>query len=185
MEGATIGILGCGNIGEYLLRRLLKDGCKIVVLEASPAKRAKLAEIGIVAFPAEEKEQFLTKPFVAVCCNANGGTLDDKTIQQLCANQALRFICGCENLVMPDPSGVEVLRKASKIYTPMEYCGMMGYLTAVEEYLSKQIEKPFSVDSMVIPAQKLEEATVAGARRVIDSKHAITFEMALREEYVA
>jgi hypothetical protein len=183
VKGARIGILGCGNIGEHLLNRLRADGAELVVLEASEAKRQKIAALGITVLGIEAKAEFLKTPFVALCCNANGGTLDNQSIEILSHNKTLRFICGCENLVMPDPRGVEQLRAARKIFTPMEYCGMMGYLTAVEEYLSKQVNQPFSAEQLYKPAEKLNEATYRAVKRVLATDHSCTFDTALREEY--
>lgn len=80
---------------------------------------------------------------------------------------------------MPVAHGAETLRAARKIYCPTELCGMMGYLTAVEEYHSRQANVPFAIEDMYGPARKLEEAARKGVEMVLTQNFAIGFDQAV------
>ncbi|MBC7896776.1 MAG: hypothetical protein H7066_15265, partial [Cytophagaceae bacterium] len=135
LDGARVGLIGCGNIGEHVLSRLLVAGARVAVLESSPAKRAQLVERGLDVTSPEGKRAFMARPMDALVINAGGGTLDPATVGEVAANREVRIVCGCENLIMPVSSGENILRDAGKVFIPTEFGGMMGYLTAVEEYL--------------------------------------------------
>jgi len=183
LKDARIGLIGVGNIGEHLLMRLLQAGSSVQAIESNPTKRNALSAQGVTVFEPHEKAAFIAQQFDALALNANGGSLDPETVSTICKNQALKVVCGCENLVMPDPLGNEKLREAQKIYTPTEMCGMMGYLTAVEEYLSRRAGEPFGIEMMFAPAVKLEEVGRKGAERAVSGGFVSSFEDAVRSEY--
>ena len=86
----------------------------------------------------------------AVVANAAGGSLDERAVALIAANARVQVVCGSENLVMPDhAAGSEALRAARKAYCPTELGGMMGYLTAVEEYLAGAEGTPFDVGTLL------------------------------------
>ena len=179
VEASQIGILGCGNIGMHLFERLHAAGAKTYVLEASDSKRKLLEERGIATWGPEDKAEFLKLPIDILALNANGGSIDAASIKAITENEAIEFICGCENLVMPVPHGAETLRAARKIYCPTELCGMMGYLTAVEEYHSRQANSAFKIDDMFGPAHKLEEAARKGVETVLSQNFSLGFDAAI------
>ncbi len=180
---ARIGLIGCGNIGSHILMRLRERGAHVIVLEADKEKSAALRAEGIEVWNAERKQEFLRQPLDAVIVNASGGTLDPETVATIAANTDIFTVTGSENLVMPDPSGADTLLRARKVYCPTELAGMMGYLTAVEEYLCKQIGSPFDITSMYQPAGKLEEAGREATAQMLEREFAINFEEAVRTCY--
>lgn len=188
LSKARIGLIGCGHIGMHLIERLERElGAKVANqlwgLEISDQKRRALSgRLGQI-FPAEKKNDFLKLPLDALVVNANGGTLDSKTVELIVANPSIRVICGCENLVMPHAADAEKFRVAGKLYCPTELCGMMGYLTAVEESLSKRAEEIFSVDSILLAAKKLEEASERAGQHALTTGQ--SFEAAMRACYSA
>jgi hypothetical protein len=182
-EKATVGLIGVGNIGEHILSRLHELGVKVLALEALPAKRQAIEAKDIPTFTPDQKAEFLSLPMDALVVNANGGTLDAAALDLISKNDSIEFICGSENLAMPVEHGGTMLRDARKIYAPTELGGMMGYLTAVEEYLSKQAGKPFSAEQMFVPARKLEEAGLKATEYVLKHNFACTFEDAIRACY--
>ncbi|MBN8550083.1 MAG: hypothetical protein J0M12_12265 [Deltaproteobacteria bacterium] len=184
MEKATIGLHGCGNIGIHLLERLRNTGATLLVCEFSEARRAAIQEMGIQTFSPEEKMEFLSLPMDALAVNANGASLDSKALATINENPAIEFICGCENLAMPVSDGAEILRQARKMFCPTELCGMMGYLTAVEEYHSRQAGKAFKFEDMFKPAEKLEEVSRRAAELVLKKNFACGFDQAVRELYM-
>ena len=183
LRGARVGLIGCGNIGDHVLARIRAEGAEAMVLEATPAKRERLAADGVRTFAPEEKAGFLALPLDALVVNASGGSLDMASIAAIAANPAVKVICGSENLAMPDPAGAEALCAAGKVYCPTELGGMMGYLTAVEEYLAVREGVPFDVATLFAAAARLEEAGCAATTKVRESGFALSFEEAVRRVY--
>ena len=176
---ATVGLIGCGNIGMHVLGRLREHGTTILALESRPERRAEIEAMGIRSWTPDDKQAFLALPMDAVVVNAAGGTLDAPTIETIAQNARLRIICGSENLVMPDASGAVTLQQAGKVYAPTELGGMMGYLTAVEEYLSQLEGVPFDVKSLLVAAERLETAGFEATREVQRRDFKISFEDAV------
>ena len=184
LRGARVGLVGLGNIGAWILRRLVAEGSEVVAIEAVPQKREALhAELGVDVRPPEAKGEFLALPLDAIVVNANGGTLDLATCRAIAANPRVKVVCGSENLTMPDAEGSEILRAAGKVYAPTEFGGMMGYLTAVEEYLSRHAGQPFELATMLDAATRLESAGRDVTRHVRERGFAISFEEAVAEVY--
>ena len=183
LAGATVGVIGVGNIGMHLVKRLREESATVIAVEANPARREAAERLGARTFAPEEKPQFLAEPLEALAVNANKESLDPASIEAIVANPCIRIVCGSENLAMPDPRGAEVLRRAKRLYAPTELGGMMGYLTAVEEYLALLDGSPFQVETLMEAARKLEEVGARAARRQIADDFAISFEDAVRAEY--
>lgn len=183
LKGAVVGLIGAGNIGLHLIDYLLADGATPLVVEASAAKRATLEAQGVRCWAPEGKMEFLRQPMDALVLNAAGNSLDNATVAACAANARLQVICGSENLVMPDPAGDDVLRRAHKVFCPTECGGMMGYLTAAEEYLTHIAGDEFRISAMLGAARKLEEPGEKATRHVIAGGYAQTMDQALRELY--
>ena len=182
---AQLSLVGAGNIGRHLLELLRADGTGAQVLEANAPTRALVEAGGVRAWPAERKAFFLTLPADAVVVNAAGGSLDAAAVAAIAANERVRVVCGSENLAMPDPGGVATLLAARKLYAPTELGGMMGYLTAVEEYLARRAGVPFDVRTVLEAARRLDAVGYEGAAHVVNGGYRQTFEDAVREIYGA
>src|SRR5690348_4316620 len=181
IERATVGLIGVGHIGRRVLDNLCHDGARILAVEANAKRRSDIAGRGIRVWSAEGKHEFLRQPMDALTVNAAGGSLDPATIDECVRNERLRVVCGSENLVMPDARGAVALHRARKVYCPTELGGMMGYLTAVEEYLAHIEGQPFEMETLFAAAHRLEEVGYEGAKLVRDRDFAVTFEEAIRE----
>jgi hypothetical protein len=112
----------------------------------------------------------------ALVVNAAGGTLDLDTAHACAANPRLSVVCGSENLAMPDAAAADLLHGAKKVYAPTELGGMMGYLTAVEEYLAKAEGVPFDIASLIAAAEKLDGIGFEVTKRVRQGGFAQSFE---------
>ncbi|MEK0431581.1 MAG: hypothetical protein RL139_1385 [Gemmatimonadota bacterium] len=176
---ARVALIGCGNIGWHMVERLHPLGVTLVACEARAARRAELEARGIRAIAPEAKLALLREPLDAVVVNAAGGSLDGATVSAILANDGVRVICGSENLAMPDPADADRLRAAGRSYCPTELGGMMGYLTAVEEYLAKAAGVPFEIATLVTAAAALEPAAYAATARQVAGGFAETFEQAV------
>ena len=181
LERATVGLIGCGNIGMHLIGKLREHGTKLLALESSVARRAEVAALGVEVFAPEQRDEFLRRPLDAVVANAAGGSLEPHAVALIGANERSRVVCGSENLVMPDhAAGAEALRAAKKAYCPTELGGMMGYLTAVEEYLARAEGVEFGVRTLLAAASMLDTAAYEATRYALDRDFAISFEDAVR-----
>jgi hypothetical protein len=176
---ATVGLIGAGNIGMHIIDRMHALGTKMRVVEMNSKRRASLRTSGIDAHPPEEKELFLREPMDALVVNASGASLDSKTVQTTAANSRLKVICGSENLVMPEPKDAQQYRIAKKAYCPTELGGMMGYLTAVEQYLAHSAGERFSIDSLLDAAAGLQEPAYRAVKLMRDKDFALDFETAI------
>jgi hypothetical protein len=179
LEQATVGLIGCGNIGMHLVRRLQEHGTALLALEIREDRRDELERLGIPGMAPRRKGEFLRQPMDAVVVNAAGGSLSREAVTAIAGNARLQVICGSENLVMPEPALALSLRDARKIYAPTELGGMMGYLTAAEEYLSRLEGVPFDVETLLAAAERLDAAGFAAAGRVRQGDYSETFEEAI------
>ncbi len=181
LPDATVGLIGCGNVGSRVLERLRAQGTHILALDASDKRRAELAAMGVEVFAPEAKAALLASPIDALVVNAAGGSLDMASIGVIAANPRLRIVCGSENLAMPDEAaGTELLRQARKAYAPTELGGMMGYLTAAEEYLARVADVPFDIGTMVEAAEQLEAPVYAAMQHLRAHGYATSFADSLR-----
>lgn len=180
---ATIGLVGAGNIGMHIITQLQRDGATMKVLETSPQRRAILDAIHVGARDADAKPAFLGEPMDALVINASGGTLDHESVVTSSRNPRLKVITGSENLCMPDPSDEHIYRRARKAYCPMELAGMMGYLTAVEQYLAHLEGVPFDVDTIFAASAGLEEPACQATTHMIEQGFTTTFEAAVEALY--
>ena len=185
LPDATVGLVGIGNIGMHILERLRTAGATVLAVEANATRRGAAERHGATVFGPEDKPAFLAEHMDAIAVNANKESLDPDTVEAIVRNDQLRVVCGSENLAMPDPSGGDTLRAARRMYAPTELGGMMGYLTAVEEYLANLESEPFDVETLMQAATRLEEAGLRAGRRQRERDFALSFEDAVREEYAA
>ena len=183
LEQATVALIGCGHIGMHIVDALRERGSTILVCESRAERRRELEALGVRTWGAGEKAALLREPMDALVLNAAGGSMDMATARACAANARLQVICGSENLAMPDPAAGPLLLAAQKIYAPTELGGMMGYLTAVEEYLAKVEGVPFDIHTLLIAARKLDAAGFSAARRVKERGFRESFEEAVTAIY--
>ena len=166
LAGATVGLIGAGNIGLHMIARLREHGTRLLVVEPRDDRRRELEAMGVKTWAPADQAAFLAMPMDAVVVNAAGGTLESTAVSAICANPRVRVVCGSENLVMPDAHDADRLRDAGKVYAPTELGGMMGYLTAAEEYLAHLEGQPFDVQVLLEAAPRLDTAGYEATARV-------------------
>ncbi len=176
---ATIGLIGAGNIGMHIITLLQRDGATMKVLETNAQRRTILDSIHVSSRDSGAKPEFLREPMDALVVNASGGTLDHQSVVASSRNERLKVICGSENLVMPTEQDEDLYRAAKKAYCPTELAGMMGYLTAVEQYLAHLEGTPFDVDTIFAAAADLDEPAYQATKHMIEQGFTTRFEEAV------
>ena len=166
-----------------MIARLRAHGTTMLVLEARDDRRRELEAMGIRTWGPADKQAFLATPMDAVVVNAAGGTLDSATVSTIRANGRVRVVCGSENLVMPDAADANRLRDAAKVYAPTELGGMMGYLTAAEEYLAHLERQVFDIHTLLEAAKRLDTAGYEATARVKAGGFKESFEDAVVDLY--
>jgi hypothetical protein len=179
IANATVGLIGAGHIGMYMIHRLRAHGTTMLVAEARRDRRRELEAMGIRTWAPDKERELMTAPMDALVVNAAGGTLDPDAVTAVCRNARVKVVCGSENLVMPEPGDANRLRDAGKVYAPTELGGMMGYLTAAEEYLSHLEGTPFDVNVLIEAAKRLDTAGFEATTRVKQSGFTESFEDAV------
>lgn len=183
LAGATVGLVGAGHIGMYMIDKLRAHGTTLLVAEARADRRRELEAAGIKTWGPENEHAFMALPMDAVVVNAAGGTLDPEAVTAICGNARVKVVCGSENLVMPEPRDADRLRDAGKVYAPTELGGMMGYLTAAEEYLAHLEGVPFDVQTLIEAAKRLDTAGFEATSRVKQGGFRESFEDAVHALY--
>jgi hypothetical protein len=176
---ATVGLIGGGNIGLHLAERLRSHGTTMVAVEPRPERRKVLEGLGAATRAPHEKGTFLREPMDALVLNASGGSLDLESVRISADNERLKIVCGSENLVMADPKDADIYRANRKAYCPTELGGMMGYLTAVEQYLAHLERTEFDVDTLMEAAAELERPAFEATKYMLDHDFSMSFEQAV------
>jgi hypothetical protein len=176
-----VGLVGVGNIGKHICDRMREDGATVIAVESSPARRNELQQGGISVWDVVNKLDMLREPIDALVVNAAAGTLDVDTITACVNNPRLKIVCGSENMAMKDPEGARRLLAAKKIYCPTELGGMMGYLTAVEEYLAVKDGLRFEMRQMLEASKRLEVVARQASSLIKSRGYELTFEDAAEE----
>jgi hypothetical protein len=176
---AVVGLIGCGNIGMHVIERLREHRTRMLAVETKPERREALERLGVAARAPHEKGTFLSEPMDALVLNASGGSLDRESVRVSSANPRLKVICGSENLVMQDSADAGIYRVAQKAYCPTELGGMMGYLTAVEQYLAQLAGVSFDVETLFEAATALERPACDATKYMLDHDFRLGFEEAV------
>ena len=176
---AVVGLIGCGNIGMHVIDRLREHRTKILAVESKPERRTALERLGVTARAPHEKGTFLKEPMDALVLNASGGSLDRESVRLSSSNARLKVICGSENLVMQDAADAEIYRVSHKAYCPTELGGMMGYLTAVEQYLAQLEAVPFDAETLFDAAAGLARPACDATKYMLDHDFKVGFEEAI------
>ena len=184
-SAAHVAIVGAGHIGRQMIDRLLAIGATVVACELSDPVRRALEARGVRTWPAADVHAVVAEPVDAIVVNAAGGTLNLATCEAIARNARVQVVCGSENLTMPDARGTDVLLAGHKAFAPTELGGMMGYLTAVEEYLSARAGKPFEIETVLDAAKRLEDVGRTVMEAVIASGWTKSFEEVVQERYSA
>lgn len=136
LQGASIAVQGCGNVGRPLIHFLLAKGVKSIIASEPNTNTFNLAknefadhsnvEIRLSEFG---DNSILYEPVDVVSPCAWGGVLDSST----CAQMQCRVVCGAANSQLLLGDEAEQLRKRNIIYVPDFVANPMGIVNCANE----------------------------------------------------
>lgn len=183
LEQTRGAFIGCGKVGSRLVHRAVESGMRASFIEPDDDRSRELRQLGAERKNAADKQSLLSGEIDALIVNANGSSLDHETVLTASRNRRLKVVTGAENLCMPDERDEQVLLAAEKLFCPTELAGMMGYLTAVEEYLCRQAGEALSIDALFEAARLLEEPAREAVRFCRRKSFQLTFAAAIQQIY--
>jgi leucine dehydrogenase len=130
LEGKTIAIQGCGNVGHNLARYLHAAGAKLIVADVDEKKLDQVAK-ECDARVVDTKEIFSVQADVFSPC-ALGGILNDETIPQLRAE----IVAGAANNQLLEDSHGYALAERGILYAPDYVANAGGIINGCIELLS-------------------------------------------------
>lgn len=145
LEGKRVAMQGAGNVGSFMIERLLAKGVeRIVATELSAERRAALLDhfsdprLTVRQVDADDSA-ILAEPCDILAPNALGGVLGPKTIPSIQA----RIVCGAANNQLLDDE-VDAVRLADRgvLYVPDYVANRMGIVACCNEHAGNLPEDP-------------------------------------------
>ncbi|MGE0441522.1 MAG: Leu/Phe/Val dehydrogenase [Gemmatimonadales bacterium] len=144
LNGRTVALQGCGNVGYHLAKQLHAAGARIVASDIDPERVGRVvSEFGAVAAPIEAIHAVAADVF-APC--ALGAGLNDRTIPELKA----AIVCGGANNQLAEPRHGQVVADRAILYIP-DYVANAGGVTyggSIEVLKLSQAETLKRVDAI-------------------------------------
>jgi leucine dehydrogenase len=112
LEGKTISIQGCGNVGRHLAEELHEAGANLIVSDIDAPKTARVAEL-TGAKVVKGQAIFSADADIFSPC-ALGGIINDKTIPKL----KVRIVAGGANNQLLEERHGDELKRRGILYTP-------------------------------------------------------------------
>jgi leucine dehydrogenase len=129
LQGKTVALQGCGNVGYHLAANLHRAGAHLRVSDVDAAKVDRLVkEFGALTVPSDEI--FASKADVFAPC-ALGGIINDETIPQL----KVEIIAGAANNQLLEPRHGDELTRLGIVYAPDYAANVGGVINGCRELL--------------------------------------------------
>jgi leucine dehydrogenase len=137
LQGKTVTLQGCGNVGRYLAKELHEAGAKLVVSDIDP-ERAKKVAAETDAKIVEGDAIYSTKADIFAPC-ALGGIINDKTIEAL----KVEVVCGGANNQLLEERHGDILEEKQIQYTPDYVANAGGVINVYGEVAGWNSERAF------------------------------------------
>lgn len=137
LQGKTVLLQGCGNVGRYLAKELHAAGAKLVVSDIDP-ERAKKVAAETEAKIVEGDAIYSTRADIFAPC-ALGGIINDKTIEML----KVEVICGGANNQLLEERHGDMLDEKQVQYTPDYVANAGGVINVYGEVAGWNSERAF------------------------------------------
>ena len=127
LEGKTVAVQGCGNVGHHLARELHRAGAKLVVTDIDPERvKRVVAETGARAVTIPEIYGQQADIF-APC--ALGAVINDETLAQL----RVEIVAGAANNQLLDDRHGDLLEERGILYAPDYVANAGGVINVYSE----------------------------------------------------
>jgi leucine dehydrogenase len=127
LEGRTVAVQGCGNVGHYLAVELQKAGAALVVTDIDAERvKAVVTETGARAVATEE---IYAQPADVFAPCALGGVINDRTLPLL----RVEIVCGAANNQLLENRHGEALEARGILYAPDYVANAGGVINVYSE----------------------------------------------------
>ena len=130
LEGLTVAIQGCGNVGYNLAKGLHESGVRLIVTDVNSDNLSRVVE-EFAAETVAPDEIFSVQADVFAPC-ALGGVLNDQTIPEL----KVQIVAGAANNQLLEERHGAMLRQRSIVYAPDYVANAGGVLNGCIELLN-------------------------------------------------
>ena len=126
LDGRSVGVIGLGQVGARLARKLHGAGAQVLATDISGERVEQLASEGVIE-PVTSAESLLTAELDVLAPCAAGGLVDRATASALSAS----VVCGAANNPLSGPDAARVLASRGILYVP-DFLANCGGLISVE-----------------------------------------------------
>jgi leucine dehydrogenase len=113
LEGKTVAIQGCGNVGRYLAKELHEAGARLIVNDIDPAKTKRVAEMTGATVVQGDDAIFSADADIFSPC-ALGGIINDETLPKL----KVQIVAGGANNQLLEERHGDALQARGILYAP-------------------------------------------------------------------
>ena len=140
LEGKTVSLQGCGNVGRYLAKELLRAGAKLVVSDIDPDRVGRLmAETDSKDVRAVEGDEiFAAQADIFAPC-ALGGIINDTTIPKL----RVEIVAGAANNQLLEARHGDMLEERDILYAPDYVANAGGVINVYSELANWDSKRSF------------------------------------------
>jgi len=172
LEGKTISIQGCGNVGRYLAQELHEAGARLVVSDIDPAKAARVAKATGAEIVEGDAIYSVAADIFSPC--ALGGIINDETIPLL---KVAIVAGGANNQLLEERHGV-ALEARGILYAPDYVANAGGVINVYGEVegwdAQRALDKADDIYDTVLRVFEIAEAykipTYEAADRVAEQR---------------
>lgn len=167
LDGKTVSLQGCGNVGYHLASHLRKAGARLIVTDIDPQKIEKVVkEFGATAVTPDEI--YKAEADIFAPCGL-GGVLNDDTIAQL----KTEIITGAANNQLLEPRHGDDLEARGILYAPDYAANSGGVINGCRDLLGWDAAQA---------AKKVDEIydTILNIFQIASAEHIPTYKAADR-----
>lgn len=172
LEGKTVSIQGCGNVGRYLAGELHEAGARLVVSDIDPAKVARVASATGAKVVEADAIYSVAADIFSPC--ALGGILNDETIPSL----KVEIVAGGANNQLLEERHGDALEARGILYAPDYVANAGGVINVYGEVegwdAQRALDKADDIYDTVLRVFEIAEAykipTYEAADRVAEQR---------------
>jgi leucine dehydrogenase len=172
LQGKTVSIQGCGNVGRYLAQELHEAGARLIVSDIDPAKTARVVQATGASVVAADAIYSVDADIFSPC--ALGGIINDETIPVL----RVEVVAGGANNQLLEERHGDALEARGILYAPDYVANAGGVINVYGEVegwdAQRALDKADDIYDTVLRVFELAEAykipTYEAADRVAEQR---------------